>query len=61
MIGIKQQFVSLKCSNTYPSDKIADGIQSPVLGNDIVQAILFLTLTDVLYILKFSVSLLSIN
>jgi len=47
MTGIKQKFISLKFSNTYPSVKIADDTQSPVLGNEIIQATPSLTLTDV--------------
>ena len=48
-------------SNVYPSIKIADGTQSPLLGNGVVQATLSLTLTDLLYVPRFSVSLLSIS
>jgi len=59
MTGIKQKFVSLNLSNVYPSVKIADGTQSPVLGNGVVQGTPSLTLTDVLYAPKFPVSLLS--
>jgi len=61
MSGIKQKSVSLKFSNTYPYVKIADDTQSPVLGNGVVQTIPFLTLTDVLYVPKFHVSLLSVS
>ena len=31
MTAIKQKFMSLKLSNTYPSVKIVDGFHSPVL------------------------------
>jgi len=42
MTGIKQKFISLNLSNTYPSVKIADGNQSPVLRNEVVHATLVL-------------------
>jgi len=61
MTSIKQKFVSLKFSNAYPPVKIIDGTQSRVLGNGVVQATLSLTITDVLYILNFHVSILSIS
>ena len=60
MFSIKQKIVSLNLSNKFLSVNIADDIQSPVLGNDIVQATLFLSLTDVLYVPTFHVSLLSV-
>jgi len=61
MTGIKQKSVSLNYSNKFRSVNIADGSQSPVLGNRVVRATLSLTLIDVLYVLKFLVSLLSIS
>ena len=61
MTGIKPKFVFLKFSNVHPSVKIVNDTQSSVLGKRAVQAIPSLTLTDVLYILRFSVSLLSIS
>ena len=61
MSGIKQKFASLKISNTYPFVKKADGTQPPVLDNGVFQPTPFLTFTDVLYISKFPVSLLSIS
>ena len=61
MTGIIQKFVFLKYSNTYPPVKIADGTQSPVLGNWVVQATPSLTLIDVLYVPKFPVSILTIS
>ena len=60
MFSIKQNFVSLNLSNKFLSVNIADDIQSPVLGNDEVQATLFLSLTDFLYVPTFRVSLLSV-
>ena len=61
MTDIKQKFVSLKLSNKFSTVNIADGTQSPVLSNGVVQATLPLTLTDVLFVPKFSISLLSIS
>jgi len=60
MRGTKQEFVSLNLSRVHPSVKIVDGTHSPVIGNVIVQATLSLTITDVLYVPRFPVSLLSI-
>ena len=61
MIGIKQKFISLNLSNKFSSINITDGTQSILLGNRVVQATLFLTFTDVLYVSKFTVSLLSMS
>ena len=61
MTSIKQEFVSLNLSRVHPSVKIADGTHSPILGNGVVQTIPSLTLTDVLYVQKFHVSLLSVS
>jgi len=61
MTGITQKFVFLNMTTTYPSIKIADGTHSHVLGNEIVQATPSLTLTDVLYVPYFHVSLFSIS
>jgi len=61
MIGIKQKFVSLNLSSIHPSVKITDGTHSHVLGNEVVQATPSLTLTNILYVSWFPVSLLSIS
>jgi len=61
MTGIKQKFVSLNLSNTFPQVNLADGTQSPLLGNEIVQTTPSLTLIDVIFVPKFPVSLLSIS
>jgi len=61
MTGSKQEFVSLNLSRIHPSVKIDDGIHSPVLGNWVVQATPSLTLTDIIYVPRFLVSLLSIS
>jgi len=61
MTGIKEKLMSLNLSNTYHFVKIVDGSYSPVLGNGVVHATLFLTLTGVLYVPKFPVCLLSIS
>jgi len=61
MTGITQKFVFLNMSTAHPSVKIADNTHSPILGNGVVQATLSLTLTDVLYVPCFPVSLLSIS
>jgi len=42
MTGIKQKIISLKFTSAYPLVKIADGTQSSVLGNEVVQATPFL-------------------
>jgi len=66
MTGIKQKFVSLNLSSVYLSVKIADGTQSPVLGNGVVQVTPSLTLLmsymfhDFLLVSCPSVSLLNI-
>ena len=56
MTGIKDKFTSLHLSSKFPSVNIADGTQSPLLGDGIVQATSSLNLTNVLYVPKFSVS-----
>jgi len=61
MTNIKEKFVSLNMSAAHPSVIIADGTHLPILGNEIVQANPSLILTDVLYVPRFSVSLLSIS
>ena len=61
MTGVKQEFVSLNLSRVNSSIKIADGTHSPVLENGIVHATPSLTLTDVLYVPQFPISLLSIS
>ena len=50
MTCTKQEFVLLNLSRVHPSVKIADGTDSLVLGNGVVQATPSLTLTDVLYV-----------
>ena len=50
MTDIKQKFVSVNLSSVHPSVKIANGTQSPVLGNGVVQVNPSLTLTDVQYV-----------
>jgi len=59
MIDITQKFVSLNMSIVHPSVKITDGTHSHVLGDGVVQATPSLTLTDVIYIPRFHVSLMS--
>jgi len=61
MTGIKDKFTSLHLSTQFFSVNVADGTQSPVLGDGIVQATPSLNLKNVLYVLKFHVSLLSIS
>ena len=61
MTSITQKFVSLNMSTAHPSVKIADGTHSSVLGSGVVQAPPSLTFTDVLYVSRFPVSLLSIS
>ena len=61
MTGTIQKFVFLNMSTTHTSVKIVDGTHSPVLDNGVVQATSSLTLTDVLYVPCFPVSLLSIS
>jgi len=61
MTGTKQEFISLNLSRVHPSVKIIDCNHPPVLGNGVVQATPSLTLTDVLYVPRFHVSLLSIS
>jgi len=61
MTGIKHKFVSLNFFNKFSTVNIADGTQSPTSDNGVVQATPSLTLTDVLYVPKFSISLLSIS
>jgi len=61
MTSITYKFAFLNMSPAYPSVKIVDGTHSPVLGNGVVQATPSLTLTNVLYVLRFLISLLSIS
>jgi len=61
MTGITQKFISLNMSNAHPSVKIVDATHSPVLGNRVFQATPSLILTDVLYVSRFSINLLSIS
>ena len=60
MTGIKQKFNSLNISNKFPLVNIVDGTQSPVLGCRVVHTTP-LILTDVLFIPKFPISMLSIS
>jgi len=61
MTGIKQKFVSLNLFNRFPPVNIVDGTLSPVLSNRVIHATPSLTLTDVLFVPKFPVALLSIS
>jgi len=61
MTGTKQEFVLLNLSRVCPSVKIANGTHYPVFGNELVQATPSLILIDVLYVPRFSISLLSIS
>jgi len=54
MTIIKDKFISLHLSNQFPFVNIADGTQSPVLDNGVVQATPSLNLTNVLYVQKIS-------
>ena len=56
MTCIQKKFDSLYLSNKFSSVNIVDDTQSLVLGNRVVHATPSLTLSDVLYVLKFSVS-----
>ena len=58
---IKDKFISLYFFNQFPSINIVDGTQSPVFGNRVAQVTPSLNLTNMLYVLKFSVSLSSIS
>jgi len=49
MTGIKQKFISLNLSSFHLC-KIADGTDSPILGNKVVQVTPLLTLTVILYV-----------
>ena len=66
MTDIKDKFIYLHIFTQFSyvnivDGNIADGTQSSVLGDGVVQATLFLNLKNVLYVLNFLVSLLSIN
>ena len=61
MTCIKQKFISLNLFNKFPPVNITDGTQSLVSGNRIVQDTPTLILTDVLYVPRFFVGLLSIS
>ena len=61
MTGITQKFISLNMFTAHASVKIADSTHSPVLGNGIVQVTPSLILTDVLYVSRSPVSLLTIS
>jgi len=61
MTGIKDKFISSHLFNQFSSVNIVDDTQSHVLGNGVVQITPSLNLTNMLYVLKFSVSLLSIS
>ena len=60
MTGIKDKFTSLHLSTQFSSVNIVDGTQSPILGDGVVQVTPSLNLKNLLYVPKFSVSLLSI-
>jgi len=59
--GIQNKFDSLHLSNKFPSINIDDDTQSHVLRNKVVHPTPSLTLTNILYVPKFSVSLFSIS
>lgn len=61
MTGIKEKFHSLSFSDKFPSVHIVDGSFTPVLGDEVVQATPSLTLTNLLYVPEFPVSLLFIS
>jgi len=61
MTGIKDKFTSSHFFTQFSSVNIVDGTQSPVLSDGVVQATPFLNLKNVLCVLKFSISLLSIS
>jgi len=61
MTGIKQKFVSLNFFNKFPLVNIVDGTPSLLPCNGVVQTTPSLTLIDVLYVPKFSVSLFFIS
>jgi len=61
MTGIKNKFISLHLYTQFSSVNIVDGTQSLVLGDGVVQATPSLNFKNVLYVLKFYVSLLSIS
>jgi len=61
MTYITQKFVSLNMSTAHPSVKIANDTHSPVLGSGAFQATPSLTLTDILYVPRFLISLLFIS
>jgi len=61
MTGIKDKFTFLHLFTQFSSVNIADDTESPVLGDEAVQATPSLNLKNVLYVLKFLVSLLSIS
>jgi len=49
MTGIKDKFTSLHLFTQFSSVNIADGTQSPVVGDGVVQATPSLNLKNVLY------------
>jgi len=59
MTGIKDKFTSLHLFKQFSYVNIVDSTQSHVLDNGIVQATASSNLTNMLYVLKFHVSLLS--
>ena len=61
MTNIKDKFINLHLFNKFSSVNIVDGTQSLIFGDGIVQATPSLNLSNVLYVSKFHVSLLSIN
>jgi len=61
MTGIKNKFTSIHLFTQFSSVNIANGTQSPVLDDGVVHATPSLNLKNILYVLKFSVRLLSIS
>ena len=61
MTGIKNKFTFLHLFTQIFSVSIADGIQSSILGYGAVQATPSLNFKNMLYVLKFPISLLSIS
>jgi len=61
MTCIKQKFILLNFFNKFLPVNIIDGTQAPISSNGVVQTTPSLILTDVQYVPKFPVSLLSIS
>ncbi|KAL0283535.1 UNVERIFIED_CONTAM: Retrovirus-related Pol polyprotein from transposon RE2, partial [Sesamum radiatum] len=57
----RSHFLTLSTSPKFPPVRLADGSYSPISGSGTVQPTTYLTLTNVLFALKFPVNLLSIS